>query len=240
MPTPFPGMDPYLEISGDWRDFHATFIATCPNTLNDLLPEHYVARIDERFRIMETPNDRGPSRCPDIAVEKTRPREAPGGAETGVAVLDLPPVMVRLAPTQREEVRETWIEIRKAPNWDLVTSIELLSPSNKEEPGFSDYLGKRADLIERPVHLVELDLLVRGRRPPMADPLPPGTISRSSRGPSSGRRAKTTRGRSAASCPRSRSRSPGPTPTCRSVSRKSSRWRTVGAAMSGRSTIDGP
>ena len=39
MPSPFPGMDPYLEISGDWRDFHATFIAHCRDTLNELLPD---------------------------------------------------------------------------------------------------------------------------------------------------------------------------------------------------------
>ena len=43
MPSPFPGMDPYLEISGDWRDFHARFLNACADTLSDRLPEGYIA-----------------------------------------------------------------------------------------------------------------------------------------------------------------------------------------------------
>lgn len=174
MPSPFPGMDPYLEISGDWRDFHAAFIATCRRALNDRLPDRYVARIDERFRVVEVPRDRGRTRYPDVAVVRTGSGAASQVAGGGVATLDLAPVVVRLTRTVKEEVRETWIEIRREPAWDLVTSIELLSPANKAEPGFSDYLAKRADVIEQPVHLVELDLLVGGRRLPMDDPMPPG------------------------------------------------------------------
>src|SRR5437899_1572397 len=64
MPSPFPGMDPYLEISGDWRDFHARFIANSCDAIADQLPENYVARIDERFRVLELPHDRHEARCP--------------------------------------------------------------------------------------------------------------------------------------------------------------------------------
>ena len=174
MPSPFPGMDPYLELSGDWRDFHATFIATCRDAINDRLPEHYVARIDERFRVVEVRRERGRTRYPDVAVVRTGPGSVAEEADRDVALLDLAPVLVRLAPTVKQELRKTWIEIRREPDWELVTSIELLSPANKAETGFSDYLAKRADVIARPVHLVELDLLLGGRRPPMDDPLPPG------------------------------------------------------------------
>ena len=174
MTSPFPGMDPFLEVSGDWRDFHASFIASCRDAINDRLPDPYVARIDERFRVVRTRQGGGRGRYPDVSVVRTEPRAASPPAEAGVATLELSPVMVRLAKTFREEVRETWIEIRREPNWDLVTSIELLSPANKSGRGFSKYPVKRDDLIDRPVHLVELDLLVVGRRPPMDDPLPPG------------------------------------------------------------------
>lgn len=99
---------------------------------------------------------------------------APEAADRGIATLELEPVVVRLAKTVKDEIRETWIEIRREPDWELVTSIELLSPANNEDPGFSEYLAKRADLMAQPVHLVELDLLIGGRRLPMDDPLPPG------------------------------------------------------------------
>ena len=174
MPSPFPGMDPFLEVSGDWRDFHATFIATCRDAINDRLPDHYIARIDERFRVVRTGPEPERGRYPDVSVVRTGPGMASARPEAGVATLDPPPVMVRLAKIREEEVRETWIEIRREPDWELVTSIELLSPANKSGRGFAEYLAKREDLIDRPVHLVELDLLVGGRRPPMDDPLPPG------------------------------------------------------------------
>ncbi|MDB5350606.1 MAG: hypothetical protein JWN86_1853 [Planctomycetota bacterium] len=189
MPSPFPGMDPHLEISGGWRDFHATFIATCRDAINDLLPDRYVARIDERFRVVEVPRDRGRTRYPDVAIVRTGTGAVYEAAVAGVAVLDLEPVMVRLTRTVQEEIRETRIEIRREPDWELVTSIELLSPANKEEPGFSAYLAKRADVIAQPVHLVELDLLIGGRRLPMDAPLPPGDyyalVSRAEQRPAS-------------------------------------------------------
>ena len=174
MSSPFPGMDPFLEVSGDWRDFHATFIATCRDAINEHLPDRYIAKIDERFRVVQAPRGRVRSRYPEVAVVRTGTGPSASGAEAGVATLDLAPVVVRLARTGKEQVRETWIEIRREPDWELVTSIELLSPANKAEPGFSDDLAKRADLIARPVHRVELDLLLGGRRLPMDDPLPPG------------------------------------------------------------------
>jgi hypothetical protein len=65
----------------------------------------------------------------------------------------------------------------------------LLSPSNKEEPGRSQYLTKRLAVIYQQVHLVELDLLLGGQRLPMARPLPKADyyylVSRSERRPDS-------------------------------------------------------
>ncbi|MBX6316783.1 MAG: DUF4058 family protein, partial [Isosphaeraceae bacterium] len=69
----------------------------------------------------------------------------------------------------------------------LVTVIEVLSPTNKTGSGREEYLEKRRELIDRPVNLVELDLLLGGRRLPMAEPLPPGDyyalVSRAERRP---------------------------------------------------------
>src|SRR5262249_37321858 len=67
-----------------------------------------------------------------------------------------------------------YIEILHRPDRALVAVLELLSPANKEEPGRGDYLAKRGGLLRQPVHLIELDLLLKGQRPPLLRPLPPG------------------------------------------------------------------
>ena len=73
-----------------------------------------------------------------------------------------------------EETRQTYIEILQRPDRALVAVLELLSPSNKEEPGRSDYLSRRNTLLNHAVHLVELDFLLGGRRLPLAKDYPPG------------------------------------------------------------------
>jgi Protein of unknown function (DUF4058) len=53
MPSPFPGMDPYLESSGFWEDFHDTFLVTAREAILDRLPPHYDARIESCRRVVE-------------------------------------------------------------------------------------------------------------------------------------------------------------------------------------------
>lgn len=48
MPSPFPGMDPYIEASGRWAGFHRAFVAECARQLNQILPRDYVARLEVR------------------------------------------------------------------------------------------------------------------------------------------------------------------------------------------------
>ena len=40
-------------------------------------------------------------------------------------------------------MRDLWIEIRHRPDRDLVTAIEILSPTNKPVQGYWDYQAKR-------------------------------------------------------------------------------------------------
>src|SRR6266540_219691 len=70
--------------------------------------------------------------------------------------------------------KEAYIEILHRPDRSLVAVLELLSPANKEQPGRTEYLAKRRAILVQPVHLVELDLLLGGRRLPMQQPLPDG------------------------------------------------------------------
>ena len=41
MPSPFPGMNPYLEQSHIWRDFYGSFLVTLRSALTPLLVPRY-------------------------------------------------------------------------------------------------------------------------------------------------------------------------------------------------------
>jgi Protein of unknown function (DUF4058) len=53
-----------------------------------------------------------------------------------------------------------FLEVRDRQGRELVTAIELLSPSNKRSGDDREqYLAKRRELLRSPAHLVEIDLL---------------------------------------------------------------------------------
>lgn len=73
------------------------------------------------------------------------------------------------------EERETYLDIFKLdPQKQLVTSVELLSPSNKRRGavGWDQYEGKRNVFLNGYANLVEIDLLRGGRRHPMSERWP--------------------------------------------------------------------
>jgi hypothetical protein len=170
MRCPFPGIDPFLEAQGLWPDFHAKFINYLQESLAENLPGQYEARIDERINLIQVPEESIRRIRPDVSI--TRRDDAPAFVPDATSVATMEPVTVPLVI--EEESRETFIEIRERPGRTLVTVIELLSPSNKQEPGRSTYLAKRNALIFQPVHLVELDFLLLGRRLPLGSDYPPG------------------------------------------------------------------
>jgi hypothetical protein len=181
---PFPGVDPYLESPAYWRDFHTRFITHWSEWLADHVPDHYSVRIDERVRVVED----GPGRLPDVAISQRHPLPTSVPAEGTVAVLDREPVTMRVATAQQEV--ERYIRITHRPDSTLITALELLSPTNKTPgDGRGEYLLKRQQFLADTVHLVELDLLLEGRRLPMEGKLPEGDyyaiVSRGDRRPES-------------------------------------------------------
>jgi hypothetical protein len=70
--------------------------------------------------------------------------------------------------------RERYIAVVSLPNRELVTVIELLSPANKRAgaDGRREYLREREQILQSAVHLVEIDLLLKGERLPTMEPLP--------------------------------------------------------------------
>jgi hypothetical protein len=168
----FPGVDPFIEDQAFWRDFHESFIIYARDAVAEHLPDSYDVRIDERINLMGTAETPEGSFLPDLTVSWKRPVPGWSGRteEGGVAVAE--PVIVPVPLLDQERV--SYLEIVHRPRQQLVTTMELLSPSNKEEPGRRDYISKRNAILREPVHLVELDFLLGGRRLPMRSPLPPG------------------------------------------------------------------
>jgi hypothetical protein len=173
MTSPFPGMDPFLEDQGYWKEFHTKFLSWTQDALTERVPNAYEVRIEERLSLVYEPDfETKRDVWPDVGILRSAGTSGPGSPTSGTMTLE--PVALTLPRHRLEEVSEARIEIRRFPDRELVTAIELLSPSNKEAPGEPRYSQKRLELIHQPVHLVELDLLIGGKRLAMEDELPKG------------------------------------------------------------------
>jgi hypothetical protein len=164
MPSPFPGMNPYLEQETVWHDFHERFCPAAAEFLTAQIRPHFIAKIDEHVYIHERPED--PRRFlgrGDVTVARPHPHVGTASAATLEA-----PTRVQLPAVDIE--RLSFLEIRDRQTWRIVTIIELLSPSNKQSgPDREQYVAKRSELLRSAVHFVELDLLRGGPRMPMED-----------------------------------------------------------------------
>jgi Protein of unknown function (DUF4058) len=168
MPSPFPGMDPYLEDPAFWPDFHHRYIDCWCEAIADALPDAYEARLDERVNLVQVTPEVIKPIYPDVSVSRGTKQTRGGGGGTATALLE--PVTV---PHEiLEEMRETRIEILHRPDRSLVAVLELLSPANKSGDGYDQYKGKRTVILQQKVHLIELDLLLGGERLRHAAPIP--------------------------------------------------------------------
>jgi hypothetical protein len=153
-------MDPYLEDPTMWRGVHSFLITSLVTTINSLVPPRYVAKIEERVYVILPPHDI----YPDIEIMRRPRRRRQGGTAGGaVAVASDPPHIIEQMPA---EVREAFIEVvRVGKPGQVVTTVEVLSPTNKDPsiPGRGLYLKKQRELLASPVHLLEIDLLRKGR-----------------------------------------------------------------------------
>jgi hypothetical protein len=119
MLTPFPGMDPYLERRGIWEQVHTDLIVSVRRFLTLLLRPRYHVGIEERAYLAV---------LPPVTTMTTHET-----AQPLVAELPLP-----------EEVTERFLEIRTVPEQQVITVIEILSPSNKlTREGRAQYESKR-------------------------------------------------------------------------------------------------
>jgi len=148
-------MDPYIERPAIWADFHDSLILCIRGALQPLLKPKYAALTQDRLYVVEAERPI----YPDVAVVRT-PVASPAAVATAVMEPDAPTVF----ELWREEIREPLIHIvEPAADNRIVTSIEVLSPSNKAiGEGRREYLRKREELWRGGVNLVEIDLLRAG------------------------------------------------------------------------------
>ena len=167
MPSPFPGMDPYLEGSL-WTTFHFSLAAEIVRQLSPRVPPRYLVLPEERF-VVDVPDTIGITTrgdvYPDVGVADSEIREPQVAYETET-------VPLRIATVMPEPVPHVSIEIRDAADRELVTAIEILSPTNKRGEGHKEYLDRRMRILRSTAHLLEIDLLRKGRRVPMRQTLP--------------------------------------------------------------------
>src|SRR4051794_2812519 len=172
MPSPFPGMNPYFEQAASWQDFHTEFLSALRRQLAPRIAPSYIVQLEEHVYIHDLPPEprRSVGRS-DLSVTRV---EAATPGRQGLGLLEAP-AEVHL-PVQDVE-RVPYLEIRDRRGRELVTVIELLSPSNKRSGADREqYLTKRRELLRSPAHLVEIDLL-RGWTPMPAEDRPAGDYS---------------------------------------------------------------
>ena len=153
--------------------------------LNSVLSPRYVARMTPRvtYEIVEIAERRHVR--PDVGIWQPQP---PSGPMTGgTAVMTTTPVE---SLVQVElPLRLYTVDVHETGTLRLVTAIEVLSPVNKRpsHEAYHDYLRKRRQLLRSETHMIEIDLLRGGERPPLERPVPPASyyvlLSRAPRRP---------------------------------------------------------
>lgn len=185
MPSPFPGMNPYLEQEDVWHDFHERFIPRLAEALTPQVQPRYIVKLDQHAYIHELPaEDRRLIGRPDVYLAASG-----AAAQQSVAageVLEGP--VQALLPVAVDTERQGYVQVRDRHSRELVTVLELLSPANKTPgPDREQYLAKRREFLAGGVNLVEIDLLRGGARPPVqgfpADAAYYALVSRSHRRP---------------------------------------------------------
>src|SRR5262249_49280973 len=164
MPSPLPGMDPYIEAPDVWSDFHGDLAAEMRAELNRVLEPRYVARLTPHvtYEIVEIA-ERHHIR-PAVGVWQPQP---PGGTRVSEGAVSTA-VPVESVVEMEVPLRLYTVEVHETDTLRLVTTLETLSPVNKRSSheAYHDYQRKRRALPRSATHLMEIDLLRGGERPP--------------------------------------------------------------------------
>ncbi|GET41825.1 hypothetical protein MiSe_66390 [Microseira wollei NIES-4236] len=163
MPSPFPGMDPYLEQAVFWSSFHTRLIVAIADTIAPSLRPKYYVEVEARTYLDEADEDVLVG-IPDALILSSRANSSvlPEPTASGTIVQPHPVQIILPMPT---EIKERYLEVREVGSDAVITVIEVLSPKNKRRgEGRVAYEKKRRQVLGSFSHLVEIDLL-RGDLP---------------------------------------------------------------------------
>ncbi|MBI4786756.1 MAG: DUF4058 family protein [Chloroflexi bacterium] len=164
MPSPFPGMDPWLEHPALWPDVHRNLISVCQELLTPLVAPDYYVRGEERVYIAGSPTFIEPDVL--VVTREARAKYAPANP-AAVQTRPMPSGAVVFPLTYiDDEVRERYLEIRERSTSRVVTVIEILSPTNKIKGTVrhQQFIRKRTEILNSDTHWIEIDLLRAGTR----------------------------------------------------------------------------
>src|SRR5947209_1688698 len=130
MSSPFPGMNPYLEQEDVWQDFHDAMIPAIRDALTPQVSPHFIVKIEEHLYIHE-PEARQRFRVGSGDIDVIRAAAPAARGRESMATVAAP---AQILLPQVEIETQTFLEIRDRKDRELVTVIELLSPTNKK-PG---------------------------------------------------------------------------------------------------------
>jgi hypothetical protein len=134
-------MDPFLE-SQIWDDFHQEFIGGIRQFLLPMIEPQYYARIEQRVYIDRGMSDEPRSILADVGIASVEESTQSAAVANSAAVAES--VVIDLVIP--EEHRESFLTIIESSTKEIITIIEVLSPSNKRRgsDGREQYLSKRA------------------------------------------------------------------------------------------------
>lgn len=163
MPSPFPGMDPWLENPALWPDFHLTCIAEMKRDLNQRIAPRYVARADKRIYVSDDEDPGHPQMLiPDLHLSRDSSSKARISDQGQASATE--PVIVTMV--KELTVEEPYLELIDPATDKVVTVIEFLSPANKTAgaKGWEAFRANRSQVLNSDTHWVEIDLLREGVR----------------------------------------------------------------------------
>jgi len=138
--------------------------------LNRVIQPNDVARLTPRVTYEVVAIARTQSVRPDVGIWRPQPPSSP----SSVVTVAIPPAPTTSTIEMEVPLRLVNVEVRRTGTLELVTAIEILLPVNKQpsHDAYHEYQRKRRELLRSAVHLLEVDLLRGGQRPPLAQAVP--------------------------------------------------------------------
>jgi hypothetical protein len=166
-------MDPWLEHPAIWPDVHNSLITAIRDELVPRVAPRYYVGLEQRVYALE-PGELILVGRPDIVMARPgavdlplEPAEQEDSTSLGVLDVKVP---------DNDRLQEWYLEIHDVETGTLVTTLEILSPTNKiHAEGREEYIAKRKRILRSMTNLVEIDLLRAGqpmpleRKPPRVD-----------------------------------------------------------------------